>query len=70
MHVQAKTVNIKIALTRIKIVQSFDNNIEIIDNEFLVSGHLFLLNDRDFGSIEVRKYEKRITYTSLNIIMN
>jgi hypothetical protein len=42
------------ALTWLKIVQSFDNNIEIIDHKFLISGHSFLPNDRDFGLIEMK----------------
>ena len=39
--------NIKIAL--MKIVQSSDNNIEIVDHKFLVSGYSFLPSDRDLA---------------------
>lgn len=34
--------NIKVALTWLKILQTLENNVEIIDNKFLISGHLFL----------------------------
>lgn len=36
-----------------KIVQSSDNDIEIIDHNFLISGHSYLCNDRDIGVIEM-----------------
>lgn len=36
-----------------KYVQSTDNVVEVIAQTFLVSGHSFLPNDRDFGAIEV-----------------
>ena len=39
--------NIKIAL--MKIVQSSDSNIEIVDHKFLVSGYSFLPSDRDLA---------------------
>ena len=42
-----------------KIIQSSDNNIEVVDHKFLVSGHSFLPNDRDFGSIEMRMRKKK-----------
>ena len=45
--------NIKVALMWLKIVQTLDNNAEIIDHKFLISGHLFLPNIRDFGVIEM-----------------
>ena len=37
-----------------KIDQSSNNNIEMVDHKFLVSGHSFLPNDRDFGLIEMK----------------
>ena len=33
----------------LKVVQSLDNNIDIIDHKFLLSGHSYLPNDADFG---------------------
>lgn len=45
--------NIKVALMWLKIVQALDNNVEIIDHKFLISGHSFLPNDRDFGVVEM-----------------
>ncbi|EFN66704.1 hypothetical protein EAG_00309, partial [Camponotus floridanus] len=45
--------NIKVALTWLKIVQIVENNVEIIDHKFLISGHSFLPNDRDFGVVEM-----------------
>ena len=39
MHVQTKTI--KIALTWMKIVQSSDNTIEIVDHKFLVSSPIY-----------------------------
>ncbi|XP_065172713.1 uncharacterized protein, partial [Atheta coriaria] len=41
--------NIKVALMWLKIVQALTNNVEIIDHKFLISGHSFLPNDRDFA---------------------
>lgn len=38
-----------------KIVQSSHNNIDIIDDKFLLSGHSFLLIDREFIEMEIRK---------------
>lgn len=51
--------NIKLALMWMKIVLSSDS-FEIIDHKFMVSGHSFLPNDRDFGVIEnsIRKQEQ------------
>lgn len=46
--------NIKVALTWMKIAQSSNSNIETVDRKFLVSGHSFLPNDRDFGLIEMK----------------
>lgn len=47
--------NIKVAATFMNLVQDPQTKIEIIDHKFLVSGHSFLPNDRDFGVIESRK---------------
>lgn len=43
--------NWKFELRLIKLIQSSDN-IDIIDHKFMVSGHSYLPNDSDFGSIE------------------
>ena len=40
--------NIKLAVTWLKIVQSAENNADIVDHKFLLSGHSFLPNDSDF----------------------
>lgn len=45
--------NIKLALMWMKIVQSSDNEINTVDHKFLLSGHSFLPNDRDFGVVEM-----------------
>jgi len=45
-----KNRNIKVALMWLKIVKTLENNVEIIDHKFLISGHSFLPNDRDFGA--------------------
>ncbi|CAK9809260.1 hypothetical protein ANTQUA_LOCUS5961 [Anthophora quadrimaculata] len=39
----------------LKIVQTLENNVEIIDHKFLISGHSFLPNDRDFGVNTINK---------------
>ena len=44
--------NWNIAMTLMKLVLSEDNNIEIIDQKFMQSGHSYLPNDCDFASIE------------------
>jgi len=48
-----KNRNIKVALMWLKIVKTLENNVEIIDHKFLISGHSFLPNDRDFGVVEM-----------------
>lgn len=53
--------NIKMALSIMKFLQSDNNNIiEVIEQKFLVSGHSFLANDRDFGSVELASRGKLI----------
>ena len=54
--------NIKVALMWLKIVQTLENNVEIIDHKFLISGHSFFPNDRDFGVVEMSL--KKIIYCS------
>lgn len=44
--------NIKMALTLLKLVQSNEIQADIIDFKFMVSGHSYLPNDREFGIIE------------------
>ena len=55
--------NIQMALMWFRIVQSSENNIEIIDHKFLISGHSYLLNDADFGVIEMALRKKNFLYT-------
>ena len=45
--------NIKMTLALMRSVQSNETSIEVIDQKFLVSGHSFLPNDSDFGSVEL-----------------
>ena len=54
--------NINIALIWLKIVQSSDNNVETVDHKFMVSGHSFLPNDRDFGLIETKIKKSNYLY--------
>ncbi|XP_047347879.1 uncharacterized protein LOC124948386 isoform X2 [Vespa velutina] len=54
--------NIKIVLTWMKIAQSLNNNDEAIDQKFLVSGHSFLPNYRDFGLIEMKIKKSNYLY--------
>lgn len=44
----------------LKLVASDSNNINIIDHKFMVSGHSFLPNDSDYGSIEIYAKNKHI----------
>jgi len=44
--------NIKLALSLLKLVQSDIITTNVIEQKFLVSGHSFLPNDSDFGSVE------------------
>ena len=60
--------NINIALIWLKIVQPSDNNVETVDHKFMVSGHSFLPNDRDFGLIETKIKKSNYTYLSIIII--
>lgn len=52
--------NWNFALALLQLVQSENNSIEIIDHKFMVSGHSFLPNDSDFGSIETHSKDKHI----------
>lgn len=52
--------NINVALSMMKYVQSSENSVEVIEQKFLVPGHSFLPNDRDFGAIEVAAKKKQI----------
>ena len=51
------------ALMWLRVVQSSENNIEIIDHKFLLSGHLYLPNDADFGVIEMALRKMNFLYT-------
>lgn len=44
--------NINIACLWMHVVSSSDFNYSVVDHKFVVSEHLYLPNDRDFGSIE------------------
>ncbi len=55
--------NIKFCLYLMKYIQGPQSNAEIIDHKFMVSGHSFLPNDSDFGSIELYAKNKLI-YTA------
>ena len=44
--------NFKMALALVRFLQSKETEIETTDQKFLVSGHSFLPNDADFGSVE------------------
>ncbi|CAK9832620.1 hypothetical protein ANTRET_LOCUS9415, partial [Anthophora retusa] len=46
-----KNRNLQMALLRLRVVQSLENNIEVIDHKFLLSGHSYRPNDADFGII-------------------
>ena len=52
--------NIKMTLALMRFVQSNETSIEVIDQTFLVSGHSFLPNDSDFGSVELAPKDKSI----------
>ncbi|XP_046820766.1 uncharacterized protein LOC124425043 [Vespa crabro] len=56
--------NIKIVLTWMKIARSLNNNGETIDKKFLVFGHSFLPNYRDFGLIEMKIKKANYLYNS------
>lgn len=47
--------NINLVALWLHIVASDDFSYEVIDHKFMVSGHSYLPNDRDFGSIETAK---------------
>lgn len=52
--------NMNFALMFMKLVVSDSNSIKIIDHKFMTSGHSFLPNDSDFGSIEMFAKNKLI----------
>lgn len=52
--------NLKFALFLMKLAACPDNSIEVIDHKFMVSGHSFLPNDSDFGSIELHARQRTI----------
>ena len=43
--------NIKVALISLKIVQTVEHNVEVIDPKFLISGYSFLPNDEILASL-------------------
>jgi len=44
------------------IVASDEYSIEMVDQKFMVIGHSYLSNDRDFGSIESAKLKSQYIY--------
>ena len=54
--------NINIVVLWLYIVASSDFSYEVIDHKFMVSGHSYLPNDRDFGSIEIAKRQTQYVY--------
>lgn len=52
--------NINMCLALMRFIQSDDVGIKVIDQKFLVSGHSFLPNDSDFGSVELAAKGKTI----------
>lgn len=52
--------NIKIVLFFMQLVSSEANEIDVIDHKFMVSGHSFLPNDSDYGSVETYARNKTI----------
>lgn len=56
--------NLKIVLRQMHFLANQDDtSIEVIDHKFMVSGHSYLPNDADFGSIENAAKAKDIIYT-------
>ena len=55
--------NINIACLLMHIVSNTDFSFTEIDHKFMVSGHSYLPNDRDFGSIETAKRPTQHIYT-------
>ena len=54
--------NINIACLWMYIVSSSEFNYSVIDHKFMVSGHSYLPNDRDFGSIENANRRTQLVY--------
>jgi len=54
--------NTNIACFSLHIVASVDLSYEVIDHKFMVSGHSYLPNDRDFASIENSKRRTQVVY--------
>lgn len=51
-YVTGQDRNLKLTLMWLKVVQSTKNAVELINHKFLYSGHSYLPNDADFGTIE------------------
>lgn len=52
--------NIKMTLALMRFIQTDETTIDTIDQQFLISGHSFLANDSDFGSVELASKGKTI----------
>ena len=55
--------NINIALTLMKVTQSPQFHVNIIDFKFLLPGHSYLPNDRDFAQIEKQLNKKEFLFS-------
>lgn len=55
--------NIKMALTLLKLVQSSEIQADMTDLKFMVSGHSYLPNYREFGIIEAASKRKEFIYS-------
>lgn len=49
---------------RDNVVQSLENNIDVIDRKFLLSGHSYLPNDADLGIAEMALRRNNFLYTA------
>lgn len=54
-----QNMNIKVALALMKLVQT-STCVNVVEQKFIVSGHLYLSNDSDFGLIELSPKGKPI----------
>jgi hypothetical protein len=59
--------NINIALTLMKVTQDPESSVDTFDLKFLLSGHSYLPNDRDFGLIEKNLKKKEFLFSPENI---
>lgn len=55
-----QSLNIKLALVLLRLVQDQNSLIQIIDHKFKTSGHSYISNDADFGIIEMKAKKKNV----------